>query len=165
MNSASEKGQNQKTLKENVCAEALMELDGILPSVEYLLAAKKEFEKSGASALRGRATKAPEGQASTDEVSLDRHAKILYDWMDPMLQSRIRGILHWQAKGGRSFVASVHHRCLQCFLYHGNSMHVEKAQSHVTLQELQTCIKRRHQVTNVADSGHSGHGSWANDYS
>ena len=163
MNSASEKDKNQKILKENIYAEAMMELDGILPSVEYLLAAKKEVEKSGAAALRGRASKASDVAGSKDDAELDRHAKILYEWMGTSKPSRIRGIMHWQAKGGLSFVASVHHRCLQCFLYHGNSLHVDKGRKHVTLEEFQACIKRRH-AGSGADTGHDGAVSRPNDY-
>ena len=42
-----------------------------------------------------------------------------------------------------SFVASCHHRVLQCFLHHGNAGH-GKSEKAVSLQELQAAVRSRH---------------------
>jgi hypothetical protein len=79
--------------------------------------------------------------ASTTNVSkqpseLDRHAKILYEWLDTSKVSRVRMMVNWQAMCGLSFVAQTHHRAAQCFVYHGNSGDDGTAVP-VTLQEFQ----------------------------
>ena len=56
-------------------------------------------------------------------VYVDEHAKKGYDWLDVKKSSRIRGIASWQACGGVSFCAAVHHRGMQRFRYYGNSLH------------------------------------------
>ena len=43
-----------------------------------------------------------------------------------------------------SFVASCHHRVLQCFKYHGNSQHDKDGEHRVSLQEFQEAIRVRH---------------------
>ena len=42
-----------------------------------------------------------------------------------------------------SFVASCHHRVLQCFLYHGNAGH-GKSEKAVSLSEFQEAVRSRH---------------------
>ena len=43
-----------------------------------------------------------------------------------------------------SFVASCHHRVLQCFKYHGNSKHDSDGEHRVSLQEFKEAIRVRH---------------------
>ena len=43
-----------------------------------------------------------------------------------------------------SFVASCHHRVLQCFKYHGNAEHNELGEHRVCVQEFQEAIRVRH---------------------
>ena len=68
---------------------------------------------------------------------------------DPMCTdaSRIRMLLHWQNAAGLPFVASVHHRAVQCFKYHGNVKH-ENNDATVGLASFQEAIKIRHRLGN-----------------
>ena len=43
-----------------------------------------------------------------------------------------------------SFVASCHHRVLQCFKYHGNAQHDANGEHRVCLAEFQEAIRVRH---------------------
>ena len=129
------------------------EIDRILPSLEYCLAPKKSSPKSGSSALRsGVAVSETSSSAARDPPELDRHAKIVYDWLDIKTASYIRMVQAWHAGGGLSFVASVHHRATQCFLYYGNSLHQTASQKYITLSDFQECIRKRHEI------GHTGIG-------
>ena len=129
------------------------EIDRILPSLEYCLAPKKSSPKSGSSALRsGVAVSETSSSAARDPPELDRHAKILYDWLDIKTASYIRMVQAWHAGGGLSFVASVHHRATQCFLYYGNSLHQTASRKYITLSDFQECIRKRHEI------GHTGIG-------
>ncbi len=129
------------------------EIDRILPSLEYCLAPKKSSPKSGSSALRsGVAVSETSSSAARDPPELDRHAKIAYDWLDFKTASYIRMVQAWHAGGGLSFVASVHRRATQCFLYYGNSLHQAASQKYITLSEFQECIRKRHEI------GHTGIG-------
>ena len=82
---------------------------------------------------------------------LERHAQILYEWLDTARPSRIRMIIQWQGAGGVPYVASTHHRATQCFRYLGNSQHYAAPhQKQITLREWQEAILERHRI------GHSG---------
>ena len=80
-----------------------------------------------------------------DREELDKHAKILYEWVTGT-QSRIRMLMSWQAAGGLSYVASVHHRATGCFLECGNSKHKGAAAKSVSMEDFQRCIRARHQI-------------------
>ena len=80
-----------------------------------------------------------------DREELDMHAKILYEWVTGT-QSRIRMLMSWQAAGGLSYVASVHHRATGCFLECGNSKHKGAAAKSVSMEDFQRCIRARHQI-------------------
>ena len=55
-------------------------------------------------------------------------------------------LMNWQAAGGLSYVASVHHRGTQCFVCHGNLAHGHAEREEVSLLEFQTAVKSRHRV-------------------
>ena len=120
------KKQNEAVLKENMYKDLYLEIDKILPSLQYCLAPKKAFEKKGSSVLRASAVDNAVATVSKSEPDLDKHAKTVYDWLDKDKPSRIRMLQTWQSAAGMSFVAGVHHRALQCFRYHGNSQHTER---------------------------------------
>ncbi len=123
------------------------EIDRILPSLEYCMVPKKSSSKAGSSALRsGVAVSETSSAAARDLSELDRHAEIVYDWLDIKTASYIRMVQAWHAGGGLSFVASVHIRATQCFLYHGNSLHQTASQKNITLSDFQECIRKRHDV-------------------
>ena len=123
--------------------EFYKEIDKILPSLEYCLAPKKASEKSGAASLRSSAAPS-QTYVAKDPAELDKHTKVLYEWLDREEVSRIRMMLNWQAASGLSFVAQVHHRACVCFRYHGNSKHGDCSINAVTLQEFQDSVKCRH---------------------
>ena len=139
------KGQNERLLKPEIYKELYQEIDTILPSVTYCLAPKKEAPKKGGSILRGAQTSQVGMAAKKSDEELDRHAKVVYEFMSLQKPSRIRMMLGWQGSGGMAYVASVHHRVLQCFRYCGNSLHdINKVE--VSLEEFQECIKSRHRL-------------------
>ena len=65
--------------------------------------------------------------------------------MDTQKPSRIRMLMSWQGSAGMAYVASVHHRGLQCFRYCGNSKH-DAHKAEVSLEEFQECIKAMHRL-------------------
>ena len=158
------RSQNQFIMKEALLNEVYDEIDRILPSLEYCLAPKKVAEKTGASALR-----AAEGSVVSDTASgkdpalLDKHAKILYDWVQPDAVSRIRMLATWQASGGQPFVASVYHRATQCFKVYGNHCHAASGDG-VTLEEFQQSIKIRHSIGNSGIEARSTESSTIRDF-
>ena len=77
---------------------------------------------------------------------LDRHGKILYEWLEGPRISRVRMLLHWQSAGGLTHVAAVQHRAAACFRYYGNSKHSSKPGSAVSMEEFQEAIKMRHSL-------------------
>ena len=137
------KKQNEAILKPENYRELYEEIDSILPSFEYCIAPKKVSEKAGAASLRSSAGGTATYQAK-DPAELDKHAKILYEWLDTTKVSRIRMLLNWQASAGLSFVSSTHNRAAQCFLYYGNTEHGDGMKTEVTLTEFQACIHKRH---------------------
>ena len=135
--------QNKFIMNEILYDELYAEITRIMPSLQYCLAPKKVSEKSGAASLRSNAQQVSTGSAKKDEEGLDKHGKVLWDWLDVDLKSRIRMLMMWQAGSGISFVATCHHRVAQCFKYHGNSKD-EVQGPPVSLQDWQAAIKRRH---------------------
>ena len=144
---ATVKEQNRFVLSPVVFKELYEEIDRILPSLEYCLAPKKTFEKKdGAASLRTAGVSSMDvSQPAKDPAELDRHGAALYEWVKKDNPSRIRMLQNFQACGGLSFVASVHHRATRCFMYRGNAVHTPDAPE-VSLTEFQQCIKARHAV-------------------
>ena len=54
-------------------------------------------------------------------------------------------LMNWQASGGLSYVASVHHRGTQCFVYHGSLKHNGQGEE-VSLREFQAAVQARRRV-------------------
>lgn len=107
---------NDFVIKETKCKELYEEIDRILPSLKYCLARRKQAQKEGASSLWSSAVQSVVSETKSAE-ELDKHAKILYEWLDSSTVSRIRMLLHWQSAGGMSHVAAVNHRAVVCFRY------------------------------------------------
>ena len=144
---ATVKEQNRFVLSPVVFKELYEEIDRILPSLEYCLAPKKTFEKKdGAASLRTAGVASMDvSQTVKDPAELDRHGAALYEWVKKDNPSRIRMLQNFQACGGLSFVASVHHRATQCFKYLGNAKH-KTSDDHVSLLEFQESIRDRHRI-------------------
>lgn len=151
------KKQNESVLKEQMYKELYLEIEKILPSFQYCLAPKKEYDKKGASVLRSSSVETPGVAVSKSEPLLDKHCKVVYEWLDKHKPSRVRMLQTWQSAAGMSFVAGVHHRALQCFRYHGNSQHTDSGVSEVSLSEFQAAVKIRHQMgsSGIDDAGPS----------
>ena len=142
---------NTAVLNPKMYEEFYKEIDTILPSLQYCLAPKKQYEKKGAAALRASGMDAAVLADKKTETELDQHAKKLYEWLDKNKLSRVRMMAHWQSCGGLAFVAQCHHRAATCFRYHGNSFHgAGPTQQEVSLQEFQAAVKLRHTL------GHNG---------
>ena len=95
--------------------------------------------------MRSSGIEAKQFGIAKEEGQLDTHAKILYEWLDTSRVSRVRMLMAWQSAAGLSYVASVHHRAVQCFRYQGNKEHAEGT-AEVTLAEFQEGIKERHRL-------------------
>ena len=135
--------ENAFLMKESTYKEFYEEIIRIMPSVSYCLAPKKVPAKEGAASLRASVAPTVASTAVKTPEELDRHAKILYEWLDNTKKSYIRGVLYWQSAGGLSFVAATHHRATQCFVYNGNTKHEGNGKG-VSLVEFQDAIKDRH---------------------
>ncbi len=149
---ASVKEQNQGMLSQERFEQLYGEIERIFPSIEYCLAAKKVKKKqAGVSNLRAAApTDEPGPRFEVSAIEINKHAKVLYDWVKPGSSvSYVRMFLHWQAGAGSSYVASTHHRVLKAFIMVGNSMHGSISEG-VSLQEFQNAIVARH---SEGDSG------------
>ena len=131
---------NEFVMKPEVLKEFNAEIARILPSVSYCLAPNKVSQKSAST--------------HTSSTELERHGRILYQWLDTSRPSRIRMMLAYQSAGGLPYVAHCHHRCTQCFRYHGASAH-SNDRKEVTLAEWQDSIKTRHALgsTGIAADG------------
>jgi len=116
------KQHNNLILKPEVCKELYAEIEKVLPSLEYCLAPKKNKEASGASNLRSQVSQTVT-QSDRDPIELDRHAKVLYEWLGKKERSYIRMIVAFFSEGGLSFNAEAYHRSACCFRYFGNSQH------------------------------------------
>jgi len=154
--------QNEKVMNEVKFKELYEEIARILPSLEYCLAPRKVAAKEGAASLRGSvAAPAVSEQQAKSPTELDKHAKCIFEWLDPNGVSRIRMLLHWQSAGGLSHVGAVYHRSMQCFLVCGNKLHEGIARDHVTLEEFQEGIRCRHDIGDAGmddASQQPGHG-------
>ena len=138
------KAQNEFVLSKSVCKELYEEIKIILPSLDYCLAPQKPSKKkSGAASLRSGGVSALDQPvlARTPE-DLDKHGKILYDWITKD-SSRIRMLMTYQSAGGLSFVASCHYRATRCYRLFGNSIHTPGTPE-VALKQWQEAIKGRH---------------------
>ena len=116
----------------------------VLPSVQYCLAPKKVAYSSGAASLRRFAVPAEAPVSARDPQELERHAEVLYNFVDPPKVSRIRMMLNFQGGGGLPYCASVHHLVTQCFRQYGNKKHQDQAV--VCLSEFQAAIIERHRI-------------------
>ena len=154
------KKQNQVLLDPQKFKELYEEIDRIKLSLEYCLAPKKQAETSGA-ASRSCGIQATE--VSKDPAELDKHAKILYEWLDTTKVSRVRMMQNWQSAAGMSFVAAVHHRVAQCFRYHGYGMHGEGG-SEVSSADFQEAIKSRHRLGSRGMDGEKDNATVVSDF-
>ena len=92
---------------------------------------------------------------SERRVELDMHAQKVYEWIDRPDQwryewsdgrrtctggSTICALAEWQAGGGVSFEAVMHHRAARCFKYHGNEQH-DFVGAGVSLGEFQRAVR------------------------
>ena len=142
---------NTAVLNPKMYEEFYKEIESILPSLQYCLAPKKQYEKKGAAALRASGMDAAVQADGKTEPELDQHAKKVYEWLDKSTLSRVRMMAHWQSCGGLAFVAQCHHRAATCFRYHGNSFHgAGPSQQEVSLTEFQAAVRIRHTL------GHNG---------
>ena len=156
--SVSQREKNAFLMLPDKLASLYDEIDRILPSLECCLAPNRSSPTSGNSTLRsGVAVSETSSAVARDPPELGRQAKIVYGWLDIKTASYIRMVQSWHAGGGLSFVASVHHRATQCFLYYGNSLHQTASQKYVTLGDFQECIRKPHEI------GHTGVGG-TDDY-
>ena len=140
--------QNKAIINDKIREQLYEEIDTIYPSICYILAPKMENAKKGISSLRSSSAQGEVCQKPATEI--DKHAKVVYDWLDKGKSSRIRGLASWQACGGVSFTTAVHHRGTQCFRYHGNSLHAKKSSEEVSLSEFQEAVRARMQMAPIA---------------
>lgn len=156
------KKKNEALLKEDKAKELYAEIDRVLPSLKYCLAPKKETKKSGAATLRSSGAVSQE-VCVRDPAEVDKHAKVVYEWLDTKHVSRIRMLAHWQTAAVLSHVSATHHRAAQCFRYQGNAAHCEGRSSEVCLEEFQRAIKNRLAAggTRITDAAAASGG---NDY-
>ncbi len=87
--SASQRQKNAFLMLPDKLACLYDEIDRILPSLEYCLAPKKASPKTGSSALRSGVAVSETSSSAKDPPELDRHAKILYDWLDIKAQGSL----------------------------------------------------------------------------
>ena len=137
---------NGLVLEGTKCKELYAEIDDLLPSLKYCLAPRKTPKKEGAASLRASTVAPVVSGPPVKKPELDKHARIVHEWLEGAKPSRIRMLLHWQSAGGLSHVASVYHRTAQCFVKHGNKMHEGIGGEVVTLQEFQEGIRCRHEL-------------------
>ena len=150
---------NSFIIKEDVLKEFEKEIAFLMPSVKYCLAPKKVGKKAGAATLRSQTVSAQPVSDKTDEM-LDKHAKVVFDWLDLKKPSRVRMMLQYQSSGGLPFVAQCHHRAAQCFRYFGAKHHgVNRDETH--LSEWQRAVKARHSLgsSGMSASGEGDAGS------
>ena len=119
-------------------------IDKILPSVIVCLAPRKYAEKTGANLLRSSGSQTGP-VAGCPQSELEKHAKILYDWLDVKKVSRIRMLMNWQAAGGLAYVTSCHHRGVQCYRMCGAGSTAENAGT-LSVEAFQAAVVSRHVV-------------------
>ena len=138
--------QNEALLRPGMVTGVYDEIELILPALQYCFAPKNQRENTGANPLRSRGLSDAPGEVSLlTQPLLRQHAATLYEWLDTSSLSPLRMLFTWQSAAGLSHVASVHHRAVQCFRYHGNTMHTPTTEP-VTLTEFQDAIICRHQM-------------------
>ncbi len=140
----STKQQNEAIMNTNMAKELYAEIDRILPSISFCLAPRKGKEKTGANLLRSACVENSGTVVQKPKSELEKHAKFLYEWLDPKNVSRIRMLMHWHSAGGLSYVAAVHHRGAQCFRECGNDGIVDKLDKKISLEEFQAAVVSRH---------------------
>ena len=122
--------------------EALYEeIDTILASLEYILAPKEKRLWEGTACLHAAAHDA-EASVIKEPITLDAHAKTIWEWIDHP-ESRVRMLMTWQTAGGLPYTAGVHFRLTKSFKQFGNSAYTPETPN-VSLIEFQDCIKQRH---------------------
>ncbi len=91
--SVSQREKNAFLMLPDKLASLYDEIDRILPSLEYCLAPNRSSPTSGSSALRsGVAVSETSSAVARDPPELDRHAKIVYGWLDIKTASYIRTV-------------------------------------------------------------------------
>ena len=110
-------------------------------SLEFCLAAKMYGAKKGAPALRSASNK-QEAVSGKDPAELDKHAKNVYDFINPDKVSRIRMLLQWQGAGGLTHCIQAHHRAVTCHRLYGDS--TDSSNQPVSLEKFQRCVRGRH---------------------
>ena len=140
--------QNRILLAADTCCALYAEIDRILPSLQYC-------RVGDTARMPGDSSPVVSGKTRAD---LDRHAALLYEWLDgpsqwqignwdPAAQGRqmstVRAVAEWQCAGGVSFDAVMNHRAARCFKYHGNS------------GEFQVAVRSGH-VYSIVDGGEGG---------
>jgi len=138
------KVRNKMILNVQMFDQVYAEIDKILPSVIVCLAPRKYAEKTGANLLRSSGSQTGT-IAGRPQSELEKHAKILYDWLDVKQVSRIRMLMNWQAAGGLAYVTSCHHRGVQCYRMCGAGSTAEKAGT-LSLETFQAAIVSCHVV-------------------
>ena len=147
---AQRRTENEYIMKAELVADLYKEIDWIYAALEYCLAPKKVSERKGASAVRSSSRVTPADE-SKPKAELEKHAKVLWEWLDTGKVSRVRMLMNYQCGGGQPYVAAMYHRGTQCFKYYGNLSHSSSCA--VTLEEFQAAIVARH---NVGSSGVGG---------
>jgi hypothetical protein len=136
--------QNEIILSKTFRQALYAEIEVILVSMEFLLAPKKEPKKEGTAFLRAASHDDDGAAAFKDPITLDAHAKKIWEWLDQPC-SRVRMLMTWQTAGGLPYTAAVHFRLTKSFKQFGNSAHTPDTPS-VSLIEFQDCIKLRHEL-------------------
>ena len=137
-------------MKEAVFEALYKEIDMILPSALYILAAKKQYTKKGASSLRKSVSFDVEASQAKDPQSLKLHASRVYKLVN-MEKSWIRMLLSWQAGGGLPYVCNTHFLGVQCFVQYGNKHHSGTSLHAVSEQEFVSAVEKRH---DMVETGH-----------
>ena len=140
---AQRRSENEYIMKAELVADLYKEIDWIYPALEYCLAPKKVSERKGASAVRSSSRVTPADDVKP-RAELEKHAKVLWEWLDTGKVSRVRMLMNYQCGGGQPYVAAMYHRGTQCFKYDGNLSH--SSSSAVALEEFQAAIVARHSV-------------------
>ena len=134
---------NEYMLSEEVCTGFYLEANRILPSLKYCLAPKKN-KAAPANVLRcGNPTQTGSMEAEKNPAELERHAKLLYAWLNMSTLSHVRRMLKYHSASGTSWVGECHHRLAQCFRYRGNSHLTEYTGNEVSEAEFLNAIKTR----------------------
>lgn len=135
---------NQAILKEKMFEEVYNEVERVLPSLKFCLASKKYVAKQGAASLRS-STSTQNAVSEKDPADLDKHAKVVFEWLNPERPSRIRMLAQYQGAGGLSHCMETHHRAVRCFVQYGGST-AQGSPQPVTLAHFQRCVKARHSM-------------------